>query len=189
MIRVWCAAFGLLSVLMLSDAGAQSCSVSGVNKSCVVTINTPNTTTLTIGGRTISVTASTTTLTFSPTANDLTAGATGSQPITFSVTGNTNWALSLSGTSANWTTPVGAPKPKPIGDLLWALTSGGAGTSVTTSNAQFGSGTPGLATDPGHSITVYFRTAVAWVPNAVTGAGMAYPGSYSASITFTLTAQ
>ena len=170
-------------------AEAQSCSANGLNKSCVLTINTPNTTTLTIGGRTISVTASTTALAFAPTATDLTAGATASQPITFAVAGNTNWVLSVSGASTTWTTPAGAPKPKPIGDLLWALTSGGAGTSITTSNAQFASGTPGAVTDPGHSVTVYFRTAVAWVPNGVTGAGMAYPGSYSASLTFTLTAQ
>jgi len=183
--------FALLLAFSLAPpaAEAQSCSANGLNKSCVLTINTPNTTTLTIGGRMISVTASTTALVFAPTSNDLTAGVTASQPITFAVAGNTNWALSVSGASANWTTPAGAPKPKPIGDLLWALTSGGGGTSVSTSNAQFASGTPGVATDPGHSITVYFRTAVAWIPNAITGAGMAYPGSYSASITFTLTAQ
>jgi hypothetical protein len=182
-------ALWLALTLIPAVTKGQSCTASGVNRSCNVLIATPNTTTLTISSTAITLTASTNALTFAPTAADLTAGYTSDQPVTFTVSGNANWVLSVRGAAATWSSPAGAPRAKPIGDLLWAMSSGGTGTAMTTSNTQFATGTPGSATDPGHSITLYFRAFVTWAANPATGAGMAYPGSYSTSLTFTLTAQ
>jgi len=175
----------IVALVLLAPAAlrAQSCTYDKEG-SCTVSIAQPNTTTVTIGSLvTVSMTLSTTSLSFSPTSSDLDAGMTPSTGVTATISGNHAWTFSVRGSGATWTSPAGAPRAKPIGDLHWATTTGATGTSVTTSDVQVASGSAGAATP-----TIYFRTVVVWNPNAVTGVGMSYPGSYSTTLTFTLTA-
>src|SRR5690349_24722255 len=115
-----------------------------------------------------------------PTTADFDAGFNSTTGPTLTVSANASWTLSIRAASAVWTatntaTGVAARANKPAADLKWSLTSGGAFSALTASDATLVSG----AATASSATTLYFQTLYAWSVDT--------PGSYSLSVVLTLT--
>src|SRR5690349_11684928 len=115
-----------------------------------------------------------------PTTSDFDAGFNSTTGPTLTVSANASWTLSIRAASAVWTatntaTGVAARANKPAADLKWSLTSGGAFSALTASDATLVSG----AATASSATTLYFQTLYAWSVDT--------PGSYSLSVVLTLT--
>jgi len=165
---------GLLGGLA-ADAGAQ-CTASGSPGSC----GDPGTVSMTAGRVVrLQMSAGSTSLT-PPTTADFDAGFNSTTGPTLTVSANASWTLSIRAASAVWTatntaTGVAARANKPAADLKWSLTSGGAFSALTASDATLVSG----AATASSATTLYFQTLYAWSVDT--------PGSYSLSVVLTLT--
>jgi len=95
---------------------------------------------------------------------------------TAGVKANRSWSLKISANAGSWTAANGANASKVAGDLLWATSSGGAYTGLSTSpfNLLTGSGTGNT------SQQVYYKTLWSY--------GSDTPGDYSLVVVFTLSA-
>lgn len=123
---------------------------------------------------TIALGAATTTLD-APRAADFQVGSRDTPGPTATVKANTGVRIVLSSTSATWTRNAGA-STKPVGDLQWATTAGGAYVALTT-----GLSTTNLlstAATAGASQQVFYRTLWKWTQDA--------PGTYALPVVFTL---
>jgi hypothetical protein len=164
-----------LSILTVGNLSAQSCSGSN---SCTVTstasVAVPALVDLNVsGGGAITLTP--------PAASDFGSAVQDNGP-TFTVKANRSWSLAVN-TSAvtNWTYAGGNGGVKPIGDLTWSNTSGGAyvaitntAASIVTAQAKTNSGAP----------TIFFKTLypAAFDDNRNSA------GTYSIPLVFTLSA-
>jgi hypothetical protein len=124
-------------------------------------------------------------LTVSPTSSSYTAassdmnvttGLATPSLVTLTVEANRSWTVQVSGNTAFWTASAGAWTSKPVGDLIWSLTPTGTTTAMSTTAKTVTTGSPGLGT-PGTS--VYMRPLAHWTTDK--------PGTYSMTVTFTLT--
>jgi len=95
---------------------------------------------------------------------------------TAGIKANRSWSLKVSSSAGTWTGANGANGSKVAGDLLWATSSGGTYTGLSTSPTNFltGSGTGNT------SQLVYYKTL--WSYSSDT------PGDYSLVVVFTLSA-
>jgi hypothetical protein len=90
---------------------------------------------------------------------------------------NRAWTVKVSANAATWTAANGARAGKPASDLLWATSSGGTYTGLTTTPATFTSGATGTGNA---SQQMYYKTL--WGYSSDT------PGDYSLVVVFTLSA-
>lgn len=93
------------------------------------------------------------------------------------VKANRGWTLKVSGSAATWTVANGANASKAVGDLLWATTSGGTYTGLTTSPATFSSAATG---NSGVAQPVFYKTLWSYANDT--------PGDYSLVVVYTLSA-
>jgi hypothetical protein len=167
----------LVAAVSLPDAlAAQTCSAPIPAGSC--TTNTS--TTLTIGTvLQLGISAASTTLT-PPSTADYDAGFVANTGPTATVKSNRGWTLHISAAAGTWTATstqpgVTARANKPAGDLQWSEASGGPFAGLTVSGAAAASGS---ASGP-RSTTFYYHSLYGWALDT--------PGSYSLTVTFTLT--
>lgn len=155
---------------------AQLCSTANgvANASC--SVNVASSLTIPILIR-LTIDDTSTTL-VAPTAADYTAGqtTTGATGPVVTIKTNNNWTLLVAATSALWTGTGGARANKPVGDLLWATTSGGSYAAMTTSNATVSFGTRGSS----NVTTLFYKTNWNWTLDT--------PGTYTLTVIFTATA-
>lgn len=113
-----------------------------------------------------------------PTAADYTAGqtSTASTGPVVTIKTNNSWTLLVRATAATWTGSGGARATKPVGDLLWATTSGGAYTAMTAVNVTVATGTRGVA----NVTTIFYKQNWTW--------NLDTPGTYTLTVVFTATA-
>ena len=93
------------------------------------------------------------------------------------VKANRGWTLKVSANAATWTAAGGANASKAAGDLLWATSSGGTYTSLTTSPVTFGSAATGNA---GTAQPAFYKTLWSYTNDT--------PGDYSLVVVYTLSA-
>jgi hypothetical protein len=175
--RILLAAMVLGTVIGASPASAQC---SGIG-SCVSPAHTASVTVGTLVK--LGMTTTTTTLT-APSADDIDGGLLVGPDAgpTFTIKANRSWTLKIkSGNATNWTFVGTGTGLKPIGDLQWALGSGGSYSPITSSDATF---TSGANSTNGASAQPYFKTQ--WVSDFTSAANL--PGTYSLPIIFTLSA-
>jgi len=173
----------LLAAMVLGTAiGA-----SQANAQCsgnLGTCNTTNTASVSVGNLVkLGMTSATTTLS-APTADDVDGGLmTGPDAgPTFTIKANRSWTLKIkSGNPTNFTFAGTGVGVKPISDLLWSLTSGGAYVAITSLDATF---TSGASSTNGASAQPFFKTQ--WTADFTSASNL--PGVYSLPIVFTLTA-
>ena len=154
-----------------------TCSVSGQSGKCSpsVTLDQPATM---VNPALLQLTVSPTTSTYTAATTDMNAatGLATFTPVTLSVQANRAWTVQVKGNSAFWTASAGGWTSKPVSDLIWSLTPAGATTAMSTTSTTLTSGSPG----PGSpSVAVYMRPVAHWTTDK--------PGTYSLSVTFTLT--
>lgn len=163
-----------VAIVSASPALAQSCSGT---TSCTVNLTAslaiPSLVKLTLGATTQSLTP--------PADADLVTGYVQEAGPSIAVKANKAWTLSLSTTNAtNWTYTGTSAGVKPIADLTYSKTAGGAYTAITGTAVQFDSG---VRTNAGTS-TIFFRTLY---PNDYSDPRVA-PGTYAIIAVFTLAA-
>jgi hypothetical protein len=170
------ASAGLLAAPALA---AQNCTTANFNNSsCTVTVA------VSVGSGAggmptvlaMSLSADSTNLTAPTTANfgaDSSATITDANAVTLTVRGNQGFHITLKANGANWTGPVAT---KPASDLSWATASGGPYSAVSTTAATIFSTSSATNSTP---VNLSFRTRYNFIQNV--------PGSYSLTLTFTLT--
>ncbi|HJQ53306.1 MAG TPA: hypothetical protein VJ825_05600 [Gemmatimonadaceae bacterium] len=169
-------ALAVAAAVLPLDAGAQSCSASGVVDNCGV----PGSVTMTAGRVVrLEMSAGSTALS-APTPADFDAGFNSTVGPTLTVSANAPWTLQIRAGSATWTasnTSPGAPARvnKPATDLLWSVVSTGSFTPLSSVDTNL---VTGLAT-ASSATTLYFQTLYDWTADA--------PGNYSLAIVLTLT--
>ena len=163
---------GVLALLALvatqaqaqNTCGANPCSVNDTAKVTVATVLR------------LSLSSSATLL----TAPDETAYDAGFQldngPVA-TVKANRGWTLKVSANAAAWTAANGARAGKPASELLWATSSGGTYTGLTTSPATFSSAATGSAA---LAQSVFYKTLWSYANDT--------PGDYSLVVVYTLSA-
>jgi hypothetical protein len=165
---------GLIAAVAF-NANAQ-CTASGSPANC----GQPGSVSMTAGRVVrLQMSAGSTSLT-APTTTDFDAGFNSTTGPTLTVSANAAWTLQIRAASALWTATntgsgVAARIDKPVADLKWSTSSGGAFTALSASDASLvnGSATASNAT------TLYFQTLYSWSVDT--------PGNYSLSIVLTLT--
>jgi hypothetical protein len=171
------AALGLLSASAASAQTVLVCSVSGQSGKCspTVTLDLPATM---VNPALLQMTVSPTTSTYTAATTDMnsSSGLASFTPVTLSVQANRAWTVQVEGNSAFWSASAGAWTSKPVSDLVWSLTPAGATTAMSTASATVTSGSAGSGA-PG--VSVYVRPVAHWTTDK--------PGTYSMSVTFTLT--
>jgi hypothetical protein len=172
------AAVVLATVIGATQANAQCSGNAG-------TCNTTNTASVTVGALVkLGMSSATTTLT-APTADQVDAGTNiDNAGPSFTIKANRSWTVKIKAQPAvaGFWDYVGANSgQKPIGDLLWATSSGGSYTAISASDATFASG---ASASNGTAAQAFFR--VSWL-NDFSSASNA-PGTYSLPVVFTLTA-
>jgi hypothetical protein len=93
------------------------------------------------------------------------------------VKANRGWTLKISGNAATWTAANGANASKAVADLLWATTSGGTYTALTTSPVTFSTAATGNA---GVAQPTFYKTLWSYTNDT--------PGDYSLVVVYTLSA-
>lgn len=171
------ATLGLLATSVASAQTVLVCSVGGQSGKCspTVTLDLPATM---VNPALLQMTVSPTTSTYTAATTDMnsSSGLASFTPVTLSVKANRAWTVQVKGNSAFWSASAGAWTSKPVSDLVWSLTSAGATTAMSTTSATVTSGSAGSGS-PG--VSVYVRPVAHWTTDK--------PGSYSMSVTFTLT--
>jgi hypothetical protein len=162
------------------DASAQTvltCSVAGAAGKCspTVTLDVPA---HIVNPALLQLTVSPTSSTYTAATTDMNVSTGLATPsvVTLSVKGNRAWTVQANGTSAFWTPSAGAWTSKPVSDLVWSLTPAGTRTAMSTTATTVTSGSPGSGS-PG--VSVYLRPIAHWTTDK--------PGTYSMTVTFTLT--
>jgi hypothetical protein len=153
-----------------------TCSVSGASGKCSPTVTLDQPATM-VNPALLKLTVSPTSSTYTAATTDMdaTAGLATASPITLTVQGNRAWTIQVNGMTAFWTASAGAWTSKPVSDLIWSLTPGGATTAMSTTATTLTTGSPG----PGSpSVSVYMRPVAHWTTDK--------PGTYSMTVTFTL---
>jgi phage tail sheath gpL-like len=171
--------------LAMSAAGAHGasaqtvlvCSVAGPSGRCspTVTLDVPA---HIVNPALLQLTVSPTSSTYTAATTDMNVSTGLATPsiVTLSVKGNRAWTVQANGNSAFWTASAGAWASKPVSDLVWSLTPAGATTAMSTTATTVTSGSPGSGS-PG--VSVYLRPVAHWTTDK--------PGTYSMTVTFTLT--
>src|SRR5438552_219007 len=134
------AAMVLGTAIGASQANAQC---SGNSGSC----NTTNTASVTVGALVkLGMSSATTTLT-NPTADDVDAGnVLADAGPSFTIKANRSWTLKIKSQNAtNWTYVGSNSGVKPISDLSWSTSLGGAYVAMTASLATVASGSSSTA--------------------------------------------
>lgn len=171
------ATLGLLATSVASAQTVLVCSVSGQSGKCspTVTLDMPATM---VNPALLQMTVSPTTSTYTAATTDMnsSSGLASFTPVTLRVQANRAWTVQVKGNSAFWSASAGAWTSKPVSDLVWSLTPAGATTAMSTTSATVTSGSAGSGS-PG--VSVYVRPVAHWTTDK--------PGSYSMSVTFTLT--
>lgn len=163
-----------------AGAGAQTvltCAVSGQSGKCSPTVTLDRPATM-VNPALMQLTVSPTTSSYTPGVADmdLATGLTTPSIVSLSVMGNRSWTVQVNANAAFWTASPGAWTSKPASDLLWSLTPAGATTAVTTTAKTVTTGSAGPGTP---TIPVYMRPMAHWATDK--------PGTYSLTVTFTLT--
>jgi len=170
------AAMVLGTAIGASQANAQCSSGTG---SCFTT----NTASVTVGVLVkLGMTTTTTALT-APSVTDLESATPVLDNVgpVFTVKANRSWNLKIKSFNATNFDYTGSDLGvKPIGDLSWAISSGGSYSAITASDATVASG----VSSNGTTVNSFFRTSWAGGFSAASNA----PGTYSLPIVFTLTA-
>jgi hypothetical protein len=176
--RTLLAAMVLGTAIGASQASAQCSGNAG-------TCNTTNTASVTVGALVkLGMSSATTSLT-NPTADQVDAATPLDNPgPSFTVKANRSWTLKIKANPAVagfWDYVGSNSGQKPIGDLAWATSSGGAYTAISATDASF---TSGASSTNGTAAQAFFRTS--WVSDFTSASNA--PGTYSLPIVFTLTA-
>jgi hypothetical protein len=181
-VRFAVASLAIWAALALSTAAVAAqtvltCSVSGQSGKCSPTVTLDQPATM--------VNPALLQLTVSPTASAYTAATTDMDqatglatftPISLTVQANRAWTIQVNGNAAFWTASAGSWASKPVGDLIWSLTPAGPTTAMSTTATTLTTGSAG----PGSpSVAVYMRPIAHWATDK--------PGSYSMTVTFTMT--
>jgi hypothetical protein len=168
-------ATALAALVGAPPAGAQCVGINTCNVIHTVSVTVAALVKLDVG-------TSTTTLT-SPTATDITNGASVPDPgPTLAITANRSWTLNIkSQNPTTWTYTGSAGGSKPVGDLTWSTSSGGTFTALTATDVIFTSGATGVLAQAAQA---FFRTSWAGGFSSPSNA----PGTYTLPIVFTLTA-
>jgi len=107
---------------------------------------------------------------------DAGAGAA-TAPTVATVAANAPWQVQVSAASAMWSgSGAGARADKPASDLLWSHTAVTGFTPLSVAPATVASGGPTGATD----VPLYYHARVGWATDP--------PGTYTLTVTYTLTA-
>jgi hypothetical protein len=182
LVRFAVASLAIWAALALSTAAVAAqtvltCSVSGQSGKCSPTVTLDQPATM--------VNPALLQLTVSPTASAYTAATTDMDqatglatftPISLTVQANRAWTIQVNGNAAFWTASAGSWASKPVGDLIWSLTPAGPTTAMSTTATTLTTGSAG----PGSpSVAVYMRPIAHWATDK--------PGSYSMTVTFTMT--
>lgn len=77
-------------------------------------------------------------LAFNPSANDVLSGRTPPQQLKATVSSNTDWVLSIAGSSPKWD----GPWDKPVGDILWRIAGEGSYAQLASTAAEVQRGSP-----------------------------------------------
>ena len=176
---VACLAF---DTALASAQAVTSCSVVGASGKCSPTVSLDKPGTI-VNPALLLLTVSPSSSPLSPLAltaamsdMDVATGLSTTTTVTLTVQANRNWTVQVSGATAVWSASAGAWAAKPVSDLLWSPTSGGAGSAMSVTPATALTGTPG----PGSAGTpLYFRPVVHWLTDK--------PGVYTMNVVFTLT--
>ncbi|MGQ0813261.1 MAG: hypothetical protein ACT4O1_02215 [Gemmatimonadota bacterium] len=116
-----------------------------------------------------------------PTPAHYDAGFAATTGPSATIRSNAAWTLAMSAAATTWTATDTGTQPartnKPAGDLLWATSSGGPFTPLTTSAVTIASGgaTAGMT-----AASLFYRTLYSWTLDT--------PGDYSLQVVFTITA-
>src|SRR6266576_1828893 len=164
--RTLLAAMVLATAIGASQANAQCSGNAG-------TCNTTNVASVTVGALVkLGMSSATTSLT-NPTADDVDAG---------NVIANDGPSFTIkSQNAATWTYVGSNSGVKPISDLSWSTSAGGAFAAITGSDATFASG---ASSTNGAAAQAFFKTS--WLSDFTSASNA--PGTYSLPIVFTLTA-
>jgi hypothetical protein len=128
--------------------------------------------------------SSTTTALTAPVVADLATGYVADAGPSFVVHANQDWTMSIESATANptnWTYTGTKSGVKPIGDLTWAVESGGTFAALTSSNAVVASS---ASSTDNTAVDLFFRT----VYSSDYSSANNRPGVYSLPILFTLSA-
>jgi hypothetical protein len=181
-LAMWLVIATALDAPLVGAQAVTSCSVNGQNGKCSPTVSLDKPGTM-VNPALLALTVSPSSSPLAPlnlTATmsdmDVAAGLSASTTVTVNVQANRNWTVQVSGGTAVWSASAGAWAAKPVSDLLWSLTSGGAGTAMSTTPATAVTGTPGPG---GAGTSLYFRPVVHWLTDK--------PGVYTLDVVFTLT--
>ena len=175
----WCIALdgGLASAQTVT-----SCSVNGGTGKCSPTVSLDKPGTL-VNPALLALTVSPSSSSLSPLAltaamsdMDVPTGLATATTVTLDVQANRNWTVQVSGATAVWSASAGAWTAKPVSDLRWSQTPGGAGTAMSVTPATALTGSPGAG---GSGTPLYFRPVVHWLTDK--------PGVYMMDVVFTLT--
>jgi hypothetical protein len=175
----------LCAACIVPAAGAQAvtvCTVTGSSGKCSPSVSLDKPGTIVVPAL-LSLTLSPSSSSLSPlaltaTINDMNVatGLSSATTVTATVQANRNWTVQINGASAVWSASAGAWTAKPVSDLLWSLTSTGAGTALSVTPSTAFTGTPGAG---GSGTPLYFRPVVHWLTDK--------PGVYTMGVVFTLT--
>jgi hypothetical protein len=149
-----------------------------------ITCSTTNTASVTVGALVKLEMSSSTTALSAPTVANLAAGFVANVGPTFTVHANQDWTMSIKAAASNpenWDYTGTKGGVKPIGDLQWAVASGGdyaplAATDVTVAAGE-------TSTDD-TAVSLFFHTA--YSSNYASANNR--PGVYSLPVVFTLAA-
>ena len=177
MIRALTATALAFALAHAADAQTLSCSISGASGKCTPTVSLPQPATM-VNPALLQLTVSPTSSSYTAAASDMNVSTGLATPsvVTLTVEANRSWTVQASGNSAFWTASAGAWTSKPVSDLVWSLTPAGTRTAMSTTATTVTTGSPGLGT-PG--VPVYMRPVAHWATDK--------PGTYSLTVTFTLT--
>jgi hypothetical protein len=169
-----------LALSPLSRAAAAqtlTCNVAGPSGKCTPTVSLPAPATM-VNPALLQLTVSPTSSSYTAAATDMnvTTGLATPSVVTLTVEANRSWTVQANGNSAFWSASAGGWTSKPVSDLVWSLTPTGTRTAMSTTAQTVTTGSPGLGS-PG--VSVYMRPIAHWATDK--------PGTYSMTVTFTLT--
>ncbi len=131
-VRFAVASLAIWAALALSTAAVAAqtvltCSVSGQSGKCSPTVTLDQPATM-VNPALLQLTVSPTASTYTATTIDMdqATGLATFTPISLTVQANRAWTIQVNGNAAFWTASAGAWASKPVSDLIWSLTPGGA---------------------------------------------------------------
>ncbi len=166
-----------LGMARVAVAQTLSCTVSGASGKCTATVSLPTPATM-VNPALLQLTISPTTSTYTAATTDMdvTTGLATPSVVTLAVEANRSWTVQANGNSAFWSASTGAWTSKPVSDLVWSLTPTGTRTAMSTTAQTVTTGLPGSGSP---AVSVYMRPIAHWATDK--------PGTYSMTVTFTLT--